>query len=131
MISVDQALETNSGSCRCSGEEESPILGCLGQVLAEDVYSTINIPPLDNSAMDGYAVRSEDTRGASRQSPRILRVIDTVTAGSISRSEVEPGTAIRIMTGAPIPKGADCVVKFEDTDEAQRQGASSEIGILT
>ncbi|GAH14216.1 unnamed protein product, partial [marine sediment metagenome] len=98
---------------------------------AEDISSSIDIPPLDNSAMDGYAVRSADTHGASRQSPRILRVIDTVTAGSISQSDVEPGTAIRIMTGAPIPKGADCVVRFEDTDESERQGTPAEIGILT
>jgi molybdopterin molybdotransferase len=131
VISVDEALETILARVDVLETEESPILGCLGQVLAEDVFSTINIPPLDNSAKDGYAVRSADTRGASRKSPRILRVIDIVTAGSISRSEVEPGTAVRIMTGAPIPRGADCVVKFEDTDESQRQGASSEIGILT
>ncbi len=111
--------------------EESPILSCLGQVLAEDVSSPINIPPLDNSAMDGYAVRSADTRGASQRSPCSLRVIETVTAGAIPKGEVKPGTAIRIMTGAPIPKGADSVVRFEDTDESERQGAPQEIGILT
>jgi molybdopterin molybdotransferase len=61
----------------------------------------------------------------------LLRVVDVVTPGSISQSEVEPGTAIRIMTGAPIPKGADGVVRFEDTDESQRQGIPAEIGILT
>lgn len=131
MISVEQALEKILDHVEVLEAEESPILGCLGQVLAEDILSTINIPPLDNSAMDGYAVRSMDTRGASRQSPRFLRVIDTVTAGSISKSEVEPGTAIRIMTGAPIPRGADCVVRFEDTNESERQGSSAEIGILT
>ncbi len=130
MISVDQALEKVLDHIDILEAEESPILGCLGQVLAEDISSTINIPPLDNSAMDGYAVRSADTRGASRQSPRILRVIDTVVAGAISLSEVKPGTAIRIMTGAPIPKGADGVVRFEDTDESERQGTPAEIGIL-
>jgi len=130
MISVDQALEKVLAHIDVLEAEESPILGCLGQVLAEDVFSSINIPPLDNSAMDGYAVRSADTRGASRQSPRFLRVIGTATAGFICPSEVEPDTAIRIMTGAPIPKGADCVVRFEDTDEAERHGASGEIGIL-
>jgi molybdopterin molybdotransferase len=101
--------------------EERPVLDCLGQVLAEDVFSTIDIPPMDNSAMDGYAIRAEDSRGASPRSPRILRVIDTVMAGSISSCEVAPGIAIRIMTGAPVPKGADAVVRFEDTDEAGRQ----------
>ena len=131
MISVDEALEKVLEHVGVLEAEESPILGCLGQVLAEDIFSTVNIPPLDNSAMDGYAVRSADTHGASRQSPRFLRIIGTVTAGAISTSEVKPGTAIRIMTGAPIPKGADCVVRFEDTDESERQGIPAEIGILT
>ena len=134
MISVEQALEKVLGCVDILEEEESPILSCLGQVLAEDIYSEINIPPQDNSAMDGYAVQSRDTRGASRQSPRLLRVIDTVVAGSISKSKLESGTAIRIMTGAPIPKGADSVVAFEDTDEALRKGVGqyfpTEIGIL-
>jgi molybdopterin molybdotransferase len=102
----------------------------MGQVLAEDIYATFDIPPLDNSAMDGYAVRSADTAGASPQSPRLLRVIGTVMAGSISGREVVPGTAIRIMTGAPIPQGADAVVRFEITDAAQRKDATREIAIL-
>ena len=136
MISVEQALEKILSYVDTLEAEPSPILGCLGQVLAEDVYSGIDVPPLDNTAMDGYALRSGDTQGASQESPRFLRVIDTVAAGSISEYEVEPGTAIRIMTGAPIPKGADCVVRFEDTDETRRRESSTghqlpaEIGIL-
>ena len=130
MLSVEQALEKILGYVDVLEVEPRPVLDCLGQVLAEDVYSTINIPPLDNSAMDGYAVRAEDTRGATEQTPRLLRVIDTVAAGSISECEVEPGTTARIMTGAPVPKGADSVVRFEDTDETQRQRVSDEIGIL-
>jgi molybdopterin molybdotransferase len=130
VISVDQALEKVLEHIDVLEAEERPILDCLGQVLAEDVFSTINIPPLDNSAMDGYAVRSADTHGASHKSPRILRVIDTVAAGAVSQSEVEPGTAIRIMTGAPVPEGADGVVRFEDTDESERQGMPTEIGVL-
>ncbi len=130
MLSVEQALEKILGYVDVLEVEPRPVLDCLGQVLAEDVYSTINIPPLDNSAMDGYAVRAEDTRGATEQTPWLLRVIDTVAAGSISECEVEPGTTARIMTGAPVPKGADAVVRFEDTDETQRQRVSDEIGIL-
>ena len=130
MISVEQALEKILSYVDVLEEEQRPILDSMGQVLAEDIYSTIDIPPLDNSAMDGYAVRAEDTRGASRQSPRFLRVIDTVMAGSISGYEVEPGTAIRIMTGAPLPDGANSVVRFEDTDESSRAESSAEIGIL-
>jgi molybdopterin molybdotransferase len=130
LISVEQALEKVLEHIEVLGAEEAPILGCLGQVLAEDIFSEINIPPLDNSAMDGYAVRAADTRGASPKSPRILRVIDTVVAGSISKSRVEPGTAVKIMTGAPIPLGTDAVVRFEDTDQSGREKDSSEIGIL-
>ena len=135
MISVEQALEKILGHVNVLEEEPVPILDSLGQVLAEDIYSNINIPPLDNSAMDGYAVQSKDTDAASSESPRFLRVIDTVAAGSISEREVKPGTAIRIMTGAPVPKGADSVVPFEDTDETQRRESSNkttitDIGIL-
>ena len=135
MISVEQALEKVLGYANVLEAEECPVLDCLGQVLAEDIYSSVTVPPLDNTAMDGYALRSEDTKGASQQSPRFLRVIDTVTAGSIPEHEVEAGTAIRIMTGAPIPDGADSVVRFEDTDEAERKESTSrqsrtEIGIL-
>ena len=136
MISVEQALEKILAYVDILEEEEKPILDCLGQVLAEDIYSSIDVPPLDNTAMDGYAVQSRDTRNASRESPRFLSVIGMVAAGSISECELEPGTAIRIMTGAPIPKGADSVVRFEDTDELWRRGSSisqqlpTEIGIL-
>ena len=130
MITVDQALEKVLEHVAILEAEESPILSCLGQVLAEDVLSAVNIPPLDNSAMDGYAVRSADTGGASRKSPRTLRVIGTVAAGVVSQLEVEPGTAIRIMTGAPVPDGADAVVKFEDTDESDRRGVPAEVGVL-
>lgn len=130
MISFEEALEKVLSYTGVLEEENSPILDCLGQVLAEDVYSSINVPPHDSSTMDGYAVQSQDTCGVSRQSPWFLSVIGAVAAGYISEQEVKPGTAIRIMTGAPIPKGADSVASFEDTDEALRKGPSNEIGIL-
>ncbi len=130
MISVDEALEKVLERIDVLEAEESDALGCLGQVLAEDISSPINIPPRDNSAMDGYAVRSADTHGASRKSPRFLRVVETVTAGAIPKVELKAGEAIRIMTGAPIPEGADAVVKFEDTDESEREGTPQEIGIM-
>ncbi len=131
MISVDQALDQILGYVAVLEAEPAPILETMGQVLAEDIYAGFDIPPLDNSAMDGYAVRAEDTAGASPQSPRLLRVIDTVMAGSISEREVVPGTAVRIMTGAPIPRGADAVARFEITDAAQRKDATREIAILS
>ncbi len=130
MISVEEALERVLSYVNILEVEERPVLDSLGQVLAEDIYSDINVPPLDNTAMDGYAVRSTDTDGASQESPRFLRVIETVSAGSLPKNEVKPGTAIRIMTGAPIPKGADSIVRFEDTDEPHREGDSSKIGVL-
>jgi molybdopterin molybdotransferase len=135
MISVEEARQKILQEVTILEAEPVPILDSLGQVLAEDIKSNINVPPRDNSAMDGYAVRSHDTEGASAGSPRVLRVIDTVMAGAISRQQVVPGTAIRIMTGAPVPGGADCVVPFEDTDEEPRKAAGAsqpitEIGIL-
>ena len=121
MISVEEALEKILSYVEVLEPERKPILDCLGQVLAEDVYSTIDIPPLDNSAMDGYALRAKDTRGASESSPRYLVVVGEVAAGSMPTKEVRPGMAIRIMTGAPLPEGADAVVRFEDTDEVNRK----------
>jgi molybdopterin molybdotransferase len=119
VLSVEEALEKILGEVDVLEAEWVPILGSLGQVLAEDIKSDINVPPLDNSAMDGFAVRSEDTKGASEETPKFLKVIDTVMAGSISNKEVVPGTAVRIMTGAPVPRGADSVVQFELTDDGK------------
>jgi molybdopterin molybdotransferase len=133
MISVEEALEKVLACVEVLKPERRPILDCLGQVLAEDVHSTIDIPPLDNSAMDGYALRAEDTREATESSPRYLVVVGEIAAGSMPTKEVEPGTAIRIMTGAPLPEGADAVVKFEDTDEVSRKSSKehlSHIGVL-
>jgi molybdopterin molybdotransferase len=130
MISVEEALEKILGYASALEEVEAPVLESLGQVLAQDVSSAIDIPPLDNAAMDGYAVRAADIQNAAPESPRVLRVIDTVIAGAISQKKVTEGTAIRIMTGAPVPSGADNVVRFEDTDETQRRLDTGEIGIL-
>jgi molybdopterin molybdotransferase len=88
----------------------------LGRVLAEDVVSPVSLPPWDNSSMDGYAVRANDVRGASRSSPVQLVVNGTVAAGQRPSRPVGIGEAMRIMTGAPVPEGADTVVRVEDTD---------------
>ncbi len=130
MLSVEEALQKILDEVDALETEYVPILESQGQVLAEDIVSSINVPPLDNSAMDGFAIRAQDTIGASAVSPKILKVIDTVMAGSIPQNEVIPGTAIRIMTGAPLPYGADAVVQFENTDEIARQSPTTEIGIL-
>ena len=88
----------------------------LGRVLARDVRSPIALPPWDNSSMDGYAVRSEDVRHATTESPVVLPVLETVAAGSHPSQAVRAGSAIRVMTGAPVPSGADSVIRVEDTD---------------
>lgn len=133
MVSVEEALQKILSCIEVLEPETKPILDCSRQVLAEDIRSTIDIPPLDNSAMDGYAVKAEDIRGASEASPKILSVTGKVAAGSMPRGEVKRGSAIRIMTGAPLPQGADAVVPFEDTDEVARKASHddlSQIGIL-
>jgi molybdopterin molybdotransferase len=133
MIPIEEALEKILSYVDVLEPEEKPILDSIGQVLAEDVYSDIDVPPLDNSAMDGYAVQSASTTGASESNPTLFKVIGEVAAGSISDKIVEPGTAIRIMTGAPIPDGADTVVQFENTDEAIRSSSGKQldkIGVL-
>lgn len=128
LMPVEEALERILAHFHSLDAEERPLLGALDQVLAEDVYAPFDVPPLDNSSMDGYALRAADTRGASPNAPAVLRVIGLAAAGHLPQLPVEPGTAMRIMTGAPIPRGADAVLPFEDTDElAQRsQGVRSE-----
>jgi molybdopterin molybdotransferase len=118
MISVEEARERILSYFQRLQPETVPLLQAIGQVLDEDVTATFDIPPLDNTAMDGYAVLAADTRGASEEAPVELRVSGEVAAGYIFDGEVEPGTAVRIMTGAPIPRGADTVVPFEETDES-------------
>jgi molybdopterin molybdotransferase len=120
-LTVDEALEKILGYASVLEPEEKPILECLDQVLAEDVVSEITIPPLDNTAMDGYAVRWEDVQDASADTPVALKVIEELPAGRIAQNSVERSEATRIMTGAPIPDGADTIVPFEDTDEEEQK----------
>lgn len=132
MLSVEDALERILDHFHVLDAEEVSLLEALGQVLAEDTVSLHDIPPLDNSAMDGYAVQASSIHNASEDSPVTLRVVGSVAAGELPDTAVEPGTAVRIMTGAPVPPGADSVVPFEETDETERRNAGlgmSEIGI--
>ena len=93
-----------------------PLSDALGCVLAEDVAAGEDLPPFANSAMDGFALRSEDVRGAGEGSPVGLRLVGEVFAGSAKLPKVDPGTAVRIMTGGPLPPGADAVVPVERTE---------------
>lgn len=131
MISVEEALSKILNFVNELDSEEKPLLDCLGRVLAEDVYAPFNVPPCDNSAMDGYATRAESIIGATAENPKILRVVGEVPAGLVPNLEVKAGYAVRIMTGALIPQGADVVVPFEDTDEVNRNRSAdkTEIGV--
>ena len=117
MLSVEEARSRILELFQPLESEHKPILEALGQVLAEDVVSPMSIPPLANSAMDGYAVQSVGVAGATADNPTSLRVIGQVAAGQLPNEEVVPGTAVRIMTGGPVPPGADAIVPFEETNE--------------
>lgn len=132
MLSVEDALERILDHFHILDTKEAPLLEALGQALAEDAVSLHDIPPLDNSAMDGYAVQASSIQNASEDSAVTLRVVGSIAAGELPSAAVEPGTAIRIMTGAPVPPGADSVVPFEETDEIERRNSGldmSEIGV--
>lgn len=117
MITTEEALERILSYVGVLDSEEKHPLDALGQVLDQDLVAGFDIPPLPNTSMDGYAVRAADTEGATRDHPRELTVIGEVAAGYLFSGKVASGQAVRIMTGAPIPDGADSVVPFEETDE--------------
>ncbi len=116
MISVEEALKTILEGIKPLGCETLPITSALGCVIGEDIVSGRTIPPLANSAMDGYAVISADTTFASRQKPVVLNVLEDVPAGKLATQAIHKGQAIRIMTGAPLPEGANAVIRVEDTE---------------
>ena len=128
MLSVEEARDRILSCFGVLEAEERPVLETLGQVLAEDVVAGFDIPPLANSAMDGYAILASSVKRASSESPVVLSVIGSVAAGELPRDRVSPGTAVRIMTGAPIPEGADAIVPFEDTDEGDRRSSGADLG---
>ena len=99
--------------------EEVPLEEALSRVLAEDVVSPVDSPPFDRSAVDGYALRAEDTFPAREYSPVELKVVDEIVAGEESKAKVEPGTAVKLMTGSKMPEGANAVLMQE---MAEREG---------
>jgi molybdopterin molybdotransferase len=115
MVTVDEALDKILSHIYSLGFEKVSLLDALGRVIAEDISAERDIPPLDNSAMDGYALKFEDVQKASPDHPVRLEVIEDLPAGFISKKKLERGKSIRIMTGAPIPKGADAVIPVEET----------------
>jgi molybdopterin molybdotransferase len=116
MLSVDQALEKVLAAFQQLPSEIIPFTDALGRTLAQDIQATENLPPFANSSMDGYAVRVADVAEASRAKPVTLAVIADIAAGAVPKVQIGPGQAARIMTGAPLPPGANTVVPVEQTD---------------
>jgi len=117
MIKSKQALAIVLNSIRTRGTENINVISGLHRVLAQDIYARCDVPSFANSAMDGYALRCADVKNASWKSPVILGVVDDIAAGYVSKKKLKNGQAIRIMTGAPIPQGADSVVMVEFTQK--------------
>jgi len=116
MISVEDALQIIDQNIQLLPVTSVTITDSFGYSLSEDIAAGDNVPNFDNSAMDGYAVRTEDVAKAEKDSPTKLIVIGEAPAGSPSGKSLNPGQAIRIMTGGMIPEGADAVVRVEDTE---------------
>lgn len=117
-LTAHEALERILAAVAPLSTERVPLLEAFGRTLAERVLSPIDQPPWDNSAMDGFAARAADVRGATRATPALLRVVEEVPAGAFPTRPLGPGEAARIMTGAPIPEGADSVIRIEHTEPA-------------
>ena len=117
MITVEKALTRILDSIIPLGMEKATLLDALNRVIGEDICASRDIPPRDNSAMDGYAVKAKETKGASAENPVILTVIENIQAGYLPRKTLATGEASKIMTGAFVPEGADAVVRLEDTKQ--------------
>ena len=117
MLSVEEARHQMLNTIPVLPTEKREILNCAGYVLAEALHAEENIPPFDNSAMDGFAVRAADVQNASEAKPAVLTVVETIAAGYAPTKQVAPGQTARIMTGAMMPEGADAVVMQEVTQQ--------------
>lgn len=115
-IALEEALEILNKNTKALKSEVVSIKDSLKRVLYGDVKSKINNPPFNKSVFDGYAFRSEDSKGTSKENPIELKIVDEIFAGMWPEIEIKSGEAIRIMTGAPISVGADCVLKQEETE---------------
>ena len=120
-LTVREAAAALLAELRPLESESVALPTAVGRVLARDVRSPLALPPWDNASMDGYAVRASDVRGACGDAPVALPVTETIAAGGLARSALVPGTAVRIMTGAPVPEGADSVIRVEDTNRGDEE----------
>src|SRR5712691_10534468 len=116
-ISLDEARAIIDGALRpIERIERVPLDATHARVIARDIVAPADVPPFSRAAMDGYAVRAADTRGANRSQPRGLHQIATLYTGQVATAAVAGGECIEIATGAPMPDGADAVVMVEETD---------------
>lgn len=129
-LSVEEALERILSYVDVLPAESVSILQAVARSVAAEVRSGVEVPPFRNSAMDGYAVKLDDLSGASSETPIELVVAGAVAAGEVPTQPLVPGTAIRIMTGAPVPEGTEAVVPFEDTDETGRASEGADIKVI-
>ncbi len=119
LLNIDDALSRLLVKLKPLATEYVDVYSCAGRILAEDVYAAIDVPPFDRAAMDGYAVRAEDTFGASTTNPVMLEVVGSVEIGKKPAVTVERGKAVEIATGAPMPAGANAVVMVEHTRSSE------------
>lgn len=125
-IPLEEARQLIADACTpIERVERVRLVDAIGRAAAADVQSTRDVPPFSRAGMDGYAVRAEDTFGASRYEPKTLRVIEKVYTGQVPTQTIDAGTAIEIATGAPMPHGADAVVMVEETERADSLGAEA------
>ena len=120
MLTVAEASERILAEIRTLSVERVPLRHALGRVCAEDISATVTMPPWSNSSMDGYAVRSADITAVMSGERVKLKVVATIAAGEFAPRALRRGEAMRIMTGAPVPEGADSVIRKEDTDGGKK-----------
>ncbi|MFW9827483.1 MAG: gephyrin-like molybdotransferase Glp [Candidatus Thorarchaeota archaeon] len=113
---LEEVLQLLFSKIKVNSTEEIVNASALNRVLAEDVISELNIPPFSRSAMDGYAIKAEDTFGASPKNPKKIRIVGSIEIGEYSKFSINKAEGVRISTGAPIPEGSDAVIKIEDTE---------------
>ncbi len=130
MISLEDARTYVLSGCPPQAPVRWPLADSLGCVLAEPIVAGEAIPPFANTAMDGFALRAADTAGATAEAPVTLRIAGTLAAGHTTDRSLEPGEALRIMTGAPMPPGADAVVMVELTRVSEDRAAATEVEVL-
>ena len=116
LTSLKDALEKLNSKIQINPTKEIEIKDALNRILADNIISKISIPPFDRSAMDGYAIKAEDSFGASPKNPKEIKLVGIIEIGEFSKFKIDRGEGIRISTGAPIPEGSDAVIKIEDTE---------------